>query len=228
MRYQRAFALFCLLALGLPSSGRPTSASASQAQVVDRIVARVEDDVIALSEMRELGAYQELVEDRAEPDERLIQELIEQWAIRNEAQAAQFPQPSEAEVERQLQQVRARFPGEEAFAKKLSTLGLTLEALRAIVKQQIYLTSYIDYRFRPTVDVDDNAIAKYYSETLAPALTAKQQTVPPLDSVSLQIRELLITKAVSERVTSWLDETKARLKIENELAAKPAVTESKP
>jgi hypothetical protein len=70
------------------------------------------------------------------------------------------------------------------------------------------------------VDVDDDAIARYYKETLAPALAAKQQTVPLLEEVAAQIREVLVAKAVSERVATWLDETKTRLRIAIEPAAK--------
>ena len=217
MRNLLTFVMFCLLAS--PLAGAPAlAAPAAQAEVVDRIVARVEDDIITLSEMRELAAYQQLVEGRAESNELLIQELIEQWAIRNEAQAAQFPQPSAAEVDRQVQQLAARFPSEQAYTQRLEALGLTARALRGLVTQQIYLTSYLDYRFRPAVDVTDDAIAQYYRETLAPALAAKQQTVPPLDAVTAQIREVLIAQAVSDRVAAWLDETKARLRIEIEPA----------
>ena len=219
MRSSLTLVMVCVLAASR-LAGAPAPAPAAQAEVVDRIVARVEDDIITLSEMRELAAYQQVVDGRAEPDGRLIQELIEQWAIRSEAEAAQFPQPSAAEVDRQVQQVAAQFPSEQVYAQRLSALGLTAGALRGIVTQQIYLTGYLDYRFRPAVDVTDEAIAQYYNETLAPSLKAKQQAVPPLDSVTAQIREVLVTKAVNDRVAAWLDETKARLRIEIEPAAK--------
>jgi hypothetical protein len=217
MRSSLTLVMVCVLATA-PLRSAP--APAAQSQVVDRIIARVEDDIITLSEMRELGAYQQLVDGRAEPDERLIQELIEQWAIRSEAEAAQFPQPSKPDVDHQVQQLAARFPSEQAFTQRLSELGLTADALRGIVTQQIYLTGYVDYRFRPTVDVTDDAIAQYYKETLAPSLQAKQQAVPPLDAVTAQIREVLVTKAVNDRVAAWLDETKSRLRIEIDPAAK--------
>ena len=44
--------------------------------MVDRIVARVEHDIITLSEVRELGRYQQLVEGRVADDERLLTQLI--------------------------------------------------------------------------------------------------------------------------------------------------------
>jgi hypothetical protein len=70
--------------------------------------------------------------------------------------------------------------------------------------------------------VDDDAIAKYYEETLVPALKAKEQPVPSLDAVASQIREILEQKGINERAAMWLDETKSRLQIEIEPAEKSA------
>jgi hypothetical protein len=225
MRRALTLGLFCMLLAAGPWAGAWESAAAApQGQVVDRIVARIEDDIITLSEMRELAAYQQLVDGQAEPDTRLMDELVDQWTINNEAQSAQFPQPSNADIDRQMQQIQMRFPTPGDFAQRLRTLGLTPESLRRIVTLQNYLTGYLDYRFRPAVQVDDDAIAKYYQETLAPALKAKQQPVPPLDAVTSQIREVLEQKGISERSGAWLDDTKSRLQIEIVPAEKPAAS----
>jgi hypothetical protein len=217
MRRALTIALFCMpAAAGLSSPSLASAAAAQQAQVIDRIVARIEDDIITFSEMHELAAYQQLVDGHAEPDAKLLDELIEQWIINNEAQTAQFPQPSDADIDRQLLQIEMRFPSPQDFPNRLAAVGLTPEALRRIVTRQAYLTGYLDYRFRPAVQVDDDAIAKYYQDTLVLALKAKQQPVPPLAAVSDQIREILEQKGINERATMWLDETKSRLHIEIE------------
>jgi len=224
MRRALVLALLCLpLAVGPLSGALGFAESETQRRVVDRIVAHVEDDIVALSEVRELAAYQQLVEGRSEPDARLVNALVEQWIIHNEAQVAQFPMPAEADVDRELQGVQKRFASPRDYARRLLALGLAPPALRRIVTQQIYLTRYLDYRFRPAVQVEDEAIAKYYQERLAPPLAAKQQTVPPLDTVTEQIREVLVQQAINERVAAWLEETKSRLRIEIEPAAKAAV-----
>jgi len=49
-----------------------------------------------------------------------------------------------------------------------------------------------------------------------PALEAKSEKAPPLDSVREQIQELLIEQGVDNRAAAWFDETKSRLKIELE------------
>jgi len=196
--------------------------AAPQTQVVDRIVAHVEDDIILLSEQHELAAYQQLVDGQAEPDDKLLNELIEQWVVNNEATQAHFPQPAASEVDREAQRVESSFPTPQAYAQRLIELGLTADAVRRIVTRQIYLARYLDYKFRPEVQVDDDAVAKYYNDQLAPELKAKGQTAPPLDAVSDEIREVLTQRGINDRAATWFDETKSRLRIEIEPAPQTA------
>jgi hypothetical protein len=198
------------------------AAGAPQAQVVDRIVAHVEDDIILLSEQRELAAYQQLVDGQAEPDDKLLSELIEQWVVNNEATQAHFPQPAASEVDREVGRIENSFPSPQAYAQRLTELGLTADAVRRMVTRQIYLARYLDYKFRPEVQVDDDAVAKYYNEQLAPQLKAKGQTAPPMDAVADEIREVLTQKGINDRAATWFDETKSRLRIEIEPAPQAA------
>ncbi len=183
-------------------------------QVVDRIVARVEEDIITLSEVRELGRYQQFVEGRATRDDRLLAQLIEQWIVNTEAAAARFPRPGEAEVNRELARLEQQVGGPEAYRERLRQVGLSAAAVRRQVERQIYLASYLDYKFRPVVQVDAAAIEKYHREELVPRLAGRGQAVPPLETVQDQIRELLVQREISQRAALWLDEARSRLKIE--------------
>jgi hypothetical protein len=206
-----------MLALSMGMAGARLTLSAQL--VVDRIVARIEDDIITLSEVRELGRYQQLVEGRAGSDDRLLAELIDQWIVNSEATAARFPRPIEPEVNRELDGLEKQFASPEAYRARLRELGLSA-AVRRIVERQLYLVRYLDYKFRPAAQVDAEAIEKYYREQLTPQLTAAGQTVPPLDSVEDEIRELLTERQIGERTSRWLDETRSRLKIELPAQAK--------
>jgi hypothetical protein len=184
-------------------------------QVVDRIVARIEGDIIALSEIRELGAYQQLLEEKVQPDDQLLSEIIEQWALNVEATAAQLPPAAAADVDREVARIEKRFPNAQAYEQRLTGLNLTRKSVRDMIGRQIFLSRYMDYKFRPAAQVDDAAIEAYYEREFVPAFTARQQTAPPaLDSVREQIRELLVQRGISERATAWFQETKSRLNIE--------------
>jgi hypothetical protein len=183
-------------------------------ELVDRIVARIEGDIILLSEVRELAAYQQLIDGHAQADDPLVSELIEQWVVRNEAEQAQFALPPAADVDAEIDRIRSRFANAQAFRERLAAVGLAEQALRRIVEQQIYLERYLDYKFRPAIQVQDAAISQYYQEELAPPLRAQGQTPPPLDDVREQIREVLVQRGINERADTWFEETKSRLQIE--------------
>jgi hypothetical protein len=187
-----------------------------QTQIVDGIVVRIEDDIITLSELRELAAYQELVDGHAQSNEELRSELIEQWVVNNEATTSRFPLPAAAEVDRETERVAHSFPDAAAYQQRLAAVGLTENGLRRIVTRQIYLARYLDYKFRTSIQVDDAAIATYYRDRLLPELQGKGQPVPALEDVSAQIRELLIEQGVNDRTAAWFQETKPRLRIELE------------
>jgi len=214
-----AIALPILLLLGVFPRPRALAAPRPAQEIVDRIVARIEDDIITLSEVRELAAYQQLIDGRAESDDRLRSELIEQWVINNEATASFFPAPAASEVDREVARIAGRFPSQQAYGERLAALGLSPEVVRRMVTREIYLARYLDYKFRPSIQVSEDDIAKYYREELIPALTAKGEKNPALNTVSDQIREVLVQRGIDDRAASWLDQTKSRLKIEFEAAA---------
>jgi hypothetical protein len=213
----RAAAIFAfgLSLAALAKSAAAAPQSAPQAQVVDAIVARIEDAIITLSELRELAAYQQLVDGRSQSNEELRSELIEQWVVNNEATTARFPLPAATEVDRELQRLQNNFPG-DAYQRRLAAVGLTTEAVRRMITRQIYLARYLDYKFRSSVQVSDTAIENYYRDHLVPELQAKGQQAPALADVTGQIRELLIEQGVTDRTAAWFGETKPRLKIELE------------
>jgi hypothetical protein len=226
----RRAAIFVLIAVNAAlcvasAFGSPAAQTAASAgpEVIDRIVAHIEDDIILLSEVRGLAAYQRLVEGQSQSQDQLMNALIDQWVVHKEAEQARFPEPTAADIDAEAMRIQDATAA-DAFRQKLDGVGLTLPELRRIIGQQIYLERYLDYKFRPAVQVDEEAIAKYYETDLSPALRAKGQTPPPLDDVRELIREVLVQRGIGERANTWFDETKSRLTIE---IASPAAVEGR-
>jgi len=213
---RRVFSMLLLwwAAGGICAAGAPAYSAAPSPELVDRIVARIEGDIILLSEVRELAAYQQLLEGRAQPEDQLLRALIEQWVVRSEAQAAQFPPPAAAVIDAEAVRIQSRFPSPQAYRERLAALNLSPQSLRHIVERQLYLARYLDYKFRPAVQVEEEDISKYYQDELAPALRTRGQTPPPLDDLREQIREVLVQRGINERADTWFEETKSRLQIE--------------
>ena len=155
------FHLRWVAAVALAASLGSAAARPQQARVVDRIVARIEGDIILQSQVRELAALQRLIEGRAESDERLLAKLIEQWTVETEAAVSNIPQPSPFEVDRELGRLTARFATPAVFAEKLRELDLSEAQVRRFLIRQLFLERYLDYRFRPAVQVEESAVESY-------------------------------------------------------------------
>jgi len=203
---------------GHPSAGAQAAAAPAAdrhgTQIVDGIAARIADDILSESEVRELGAFQQLVDGQAKSRTDRIRELTDQWILRAEADAAGYPQPSAEDVERAWAQLAAHFRSLEEFQGRCATLRLSSATIRRMLAQQIYLERFLDFRFRPAVQVDQRQIEDYYYNDLAPPLQARGQIVPSLESVAETIREVLVQRAISARAAQWLDETRQRVKID--------------
>ncbi len=208
------FIFAMLLAAASAAHSIAASAQPQSARVVDRIVAHIEEDIILQSQVRELGALQQLIEGHAESDSKLIDELIEQWVVETEAAAAHFPQPAQSELDRELARIAAQFASPEKYVTRLNELGISVAQVRQMLSRQIFDERYVDYKFRPSVQVEPADIDKYYKQELLPELAKKNQPAPSSASVEEQIRELLIQRGISDLTAKWLDDTKSRLKIE--------------
>lgn len=183
-------------------------------QSVDGIAARIEGDVITESEVRELAALQQLANGKPKPRDEIIRELADQWVVRQEAAATRYQEPAQADVHRSYEQLVKNFASQADFEAHLASVGLSDAAVRRLLRDQLYLSRFLDYRFRPTVQVSDQQIQDYYNNELIPELKKQGETAPPLDAVADKIREVLIQRAIDDRADKWLDETRSRLNIQ--------------
>lgn len=202
-----------------PPRSTPT-APANEANF-DGIAARVEDDVILESELHELAAFQQLVDGKSKSRAELLRELVNQWVVRSEAAANQIAKPAQEDVDGAYQKLVKLFSSEKDFQLRCDGLGLTSAAVRRQLELQLYLSRYLDFKFRAAAQVERVQVEKYYRDELAPQLRAKGQDAPPLDEVEAQIRALLTERAISERAARWLDDARQRLRVQDFKGAKP-------
>lgn len=206
------FAAWPTVGQTLPTT--PVPPADSGAQVIDGVAARIDTDVITESEVRELADFQMLVDGKSKARDELIEELSDQWIVRGEADTAHFAHPSDKDVDNAYAQLVKQFPSQQAFDQRLEQAGSTTDAVRRQLAEQLYLSRFLDFRFRPTAEVSDADVQKYYDEEFAPQLKAKGEAVPPLDKVQDTIREVLIQQAINTRANQWLDDTRAHLEID--------------
>ena len=183
-------------------------------ETVDRIAARVENDVILLSDIRALSRYQQFLDGKSETDSQILDRLIDQWVVRTEADVSRFPHPYDAEIERELERLRKSFASAEQYEARRKQSGLSEAEVRSIVASQLYLSNYLDSRFRPSVQVDSKAIEDFYASTVVPRAKARGQEPPALDAAHDLIQEALVQRGINEQAEKWLKESRARLHVE--------------
>jgi peptidyl-prolyl cis-trans isomerase SurA len=183
----------------------------ARAELVDRIVAIIDREVVTLSEAEQA---QEIAFARAKEDVALVdvvERLIESRLVEREVERfTSEPVPSEL-VERAFDEVRAGSPEGAAFQRMLERSGLSEEELRATLRRQVAVAQYLERRFRPLTFVTDDQIEAYYRDELAPSVS--RERLPELAEVSDSIRRILEERAFNARVEEWITGLKDRATI---------------
>lgn len=185
----------------------------SAQELVDRIVARIENDVILLSDVRLLSHYQLLVEGKAESDSEILDRLIDQWVVRNEANIARTPKSSDTDIDRAIQRLVRGFSTPQDYEARRKLAGLSEADVRKVTADQLFLNSYLDSRFRPTVHVDEQAVQDFYNNALLPRAQARGTAPPTLEAAHDYIQDALIQRGIDQQAERWLQESHARVRI---------------
>ncbi|HEY2353250.1 MAG TPA: hypothetical protein VGH83_12120 [Candidatus Acidoferrum sp.] len=186
-------------------------------RVIDRIAARIENDVILLSDVKQLGRYQFLVDGKSESEQQLLDRLIDQWVVQNEADASRFPRPADAEINQGLEQLKKSFASPQQYEERKKQSGLTDLQVRDKMATQLYLTNYLDSRFRPSVQVDAKSIEDFYKTAVLPRAKARGQEPPTLEASREIIQEALVQQSINAQADQWLKESRARIHVERML-----------
>ena len=213
MRKGLTFAMFFLGLL-------PASNHVCAQEVVDRIVARVETEIILQSDVRQLSRYQAFLDGKPQSDTDILNRLIDQWIVRSEAGVARFPQPSAEDVNRSIERLKRSFSSPEEFQTRQKLSGITDDEIRRFVRAQLYLSNYLDSRFRPSIQIDDKAIEEFYRSRVVPRAESRNQTAPTLENARDFIQEALVQQAINEQADRWLKESRSRVRVETMLDEK--------
>jgi peptidyl-prolyl cis-trans isomerase SurA len=197
---------------------RPVAAG----EVIDRIVATVNGQIILQSDWNDALRYEALLSARSVGDfnseERraVLDQLIDQELLGEQMKSALFKHATEEEAAAEVAQTRQLYPDaatDDGWKTILARFGLTEKALVSHVQQQIDLMRLVDAHLRPTVEIDSKSIEAYYRDKFIPQLKQSGAGDVPLEEVSAKIRELLTEEKVSELMVSWLHSLRSESKV---------------
>ncbi|MGH9557109.1 MAG: SurA N-terminal domain-containing protein [Terriglobales bacterium] len=192
-------------------------------EILDRVVATVNDGVILESEWDDALRYECFLNgrplDQLTPAGRraALDRLIDQLLLAQQMETTGFAHATPDEVSARIREIRKDMPGaatEVGWKSLLARYGLTADVLADRVSRQIDLERYVDQRFRPSVYVDAESIQAYYRSRLVPELQSKRSLVPPLEQVRVRIERVLTEERVNELLTAWLKTLRAQSRIE--------------
>jgi predicted transcriptional regulator len=204
---------------------------AVRAEVVDRIVATVNGNIILQSDWDEALCYEALLNGRAltsfSDDERrvVLDRLIDQELLAEQMKSAYFQHASEAEAAATVAEARKRYPEaatDQGWQSILARFQLSEKDLLAHVQMQIDVMRLVDAHLRPAVQIDSKTIEAYYREKFVPQLKQSGASDVSLADVSGKIRELLTEQKVNELLVSWLQTLRSESRVNMPGVANPA------
>jgi hypothetical protein len=201
------------------------AADDAENELLDRIVAVVDEDPILLSDIRRVIALG-LVERRPEEDDRgldrrVLDDLIAQRLRSHEVDRYGFEVVPLELVEEQVEALRQRSGDPEAFEQRMSELGLDGEGVRRLLTRQLQVLIFVEERLGPRVFVSLEDIRAHYSEVLTPQLEEAGQSVPPLAEVREQIREMLRQERLNREIERWTEELRREADVIDQLDRPP-------
>ena len=152
----------------------PLQPGSSAVIVLDRILAVVNGEVISLSDVESDLFYFSKVEPPPQRDlggtlsdsaiRTGIRELINQKLLLAEAKRFDVEDPTERQIDHELEIIQNRFPSPAAFEMALRRNAMTPEDLRQRVKEHLRVNRFVDQRIRFFVILLPEEISQYYSE----------------------------------------------------------------
>lgn len=225
--------LGAVLLLAQSSAGQTTPADGSQpgpppasprqpGEVVDRVVAVVNQDPVLdsdIDEQRRLIAFQPITDPTgAFSRQRALQRLINRTLILQQAKIQGQPPIPDSKVNAELDQLKKDLPAckqahcetDAGWQQFVTSHGFTVPELTDLWRQRMEVLQFIELRFRGGIRVTPEQISTYYKETLLPEYRKQGVTPPKPDAVSDRVREVLLEQQVSSLLNDWLRSLRAQ------------------
>ena len=175
-----------------------------RAQMIDRVLAVVVGEPITLSDVTaviRLG----LVPAPAGSEDRVqvvLTALIERQLELVEVNRYVPPEPSAAQVEAGLAQVRARFDSEAALEAAMRETGVSEAQLRARIRDDIRLETYLKQRFGGSYQPSEEEVARYYRSHESDFI--RNGVLRPYEDVRDEARQRLVDERAATLIRDWI------------------------
>lgn len=186
--------------------------------VIDRVAMTVANQVVTETQIDEevrVTAFLNREKPDLAPAERKIAagRLIDQALIKREMELSRYPMPALNDVDSELKDLVDRFGNQAAFEKALRDYGITEDELKEHLRWQLTVLRFIDYRFRPGIQISDADIQSYYQQQLLKWREQGVQPIPSLEDERSQIEEILTQQQIDQSLDQWLADARKQASI---------------
>jgi hypothetical protein len=188
-------------------------------QIIERIVALVDEQVITLTDLNIVEAFG-LYEDELEEGSdkrlfRLLEKMINQKIVIT-ATSEDFS-IDEEEIEAELQKVTEKL-GPREFQMRLNEFGLGLEDLEVYLKEKILYQNILSRRFGQGMPVSLAEIENHYQQIYIPSQEKKGLRPRPMMEILDEIESAIKQEKIKKQKTDWINNLKKQAEIEIRLA----------
>ncbi len=189
-------------------------------EVLDRIAANVNGNVILQSDLDDEVGYECFMSDRnqqdltAEDRKDVLDRLVDQELLREQMRGSDFEPVTAAQIEKQLQDFKqdysARHDG-KSWNAGLSKYGVDESDVRSHIALELNQLRLVDALLRPSIQITEADIESYYREQVRPKFPASQPV--SLQEAAPKIREILTQQQMNQLLSSWLETLRSQAQI---------------
>jgi len=188
----------------------------THAEEVDRLIAAVNGKAITEGDLdlaRSLNALMFYGKTSGSRDDELNR-LIDLELMRQELKNFSLTQEDEGRVQARMQSLRDSYAETGGLPALLRQLGLQESELISYVRLEFSILKFVDFRFKPFVNVSEEEIKNYYEGRLSLQLRKSSLTLPAWAEVSAKIEEILKEEKTNTVLEQWIGEIRRNSHIE--------------
>jgi hypothetical protein len=193
-------------------------ASLVSGEDIDRLIAAVNRKVITEGDLdlaRKLNVvvFQDKnTKPRSRKEE--IDRLIELELMRQELKNFSLTQEDENKIAARMQLLRAEHAEKGGLPVLLRNLNLQETELLSYLRLESSILKFVDFRFRPFINITEVEIKDYYETRFIPQLRESKLAVPELAQVLAKIEEILKEEKINAALEQWIHTVRNNSRIE--------------
>ena len=187
-------------------------------EIIDRIAVSVGNQVITeaqiIDEIRITSFLNNKPPDMSGAAKKAAAErLIEQTLVRREMELGHYSLPGLSEADPLEQELQTNYGSAADFDRALSKAGVAEPSLKQHLWWQLTLLRFIDYRFRPAVQVQDTSVKDYYEKKRAEWQQQGAKPIPSLEDSRTDIEKILTEQRIESAMVLWLVDSRKSIEI---------------